>query len=390
MKKQSFITILLTVLMSMVGTKAYAHDIEVANSDGVTIYYVWMNNNTELAVSYKGSTYESYNNEYSGNVVIPSSVEYNGNSYSVTAIGESAFSGCTDLTSVTISDGVTSIEIAAFYNCSGLTSVTIPNSVTTFGESAFAFCNSLTSIEIPNSVTTIGTYAFFECSGLTSMTIPNSVTKIGDNAFSGCSGLTSVTIPNSITSIPYFAFDWCTSLTSVEIPNSVTKIKGYAFYRCTSLTSIDIPNSVTEIGGGAFYGCTGLTSITIPNSVTYIGDEAFYQVDNSLLDYGDLTTVISLIENPFIIKSTVFTKTTLNNATLYVPIGTKDKYLSTEGWNEFVKIEEGTPAGINNFNQQIPTIVRYYNLNGQENVQSRKGINIIKMSDGKTKKVLVK
>ena len=296
--EKTFITILLAVLMSMVGTKTFAHDIEVVNSDGVTIYYVWMNNNTELAVSYKGSTYESYNNEYSGNVVIPSSVEYNGNSYSVTSIGGSAFGDCTDLTSVTIPDGVTSIEKFAFLNCSSLTSVTIPNSVTTFGESAF--------------------------------------------------------------------------------------------YNCTGLTSIEFPNSVTEIDGGAFSGCIGLTSITIPNSVTYIGDEAFYQVDKSDMDYSNLTAVISLIENPFKIESTVFTKTTFKNATLYVPEGTKDKYMSTEGWKDFVKIEEGTPAGINNFNQEIPTIVRYYNLSGQENVQSRKGINILKMSDGKTKKVFVK
>ena len=367
MKKQSFITILLTVLMSMVGTKAFAHDIEVANSDGVTIYYVWMNNNTELAVSYKGSTYESYNNEYSGNVVIPSSVEYNGNSYSVTSIGECTFADCTDLTSVTIPNGVTSIEYIAFAGCSSLTSVTIPNSVTSIADLAFSRCPSLTSIEIPNSVTTIGNSVFFDSIGLTSVTIPNSVTEIGEFAFSGCSGLTSLTISNSMTSIPFSAFDCCTSLTSIEIPNSVTKI-----------------------GGFAFGNCTGLTSIKIPNSVTSIGDNAFYQVDKSDMDHADLTAVISLIENPFIIESTVFTKTTLKNATLYVPIGTKDKYMSTEGWKDFVKIEEGTPAGINNFNHEIPTIVRYYNLSGQENVQSRKGINILKMSDGKTKKVFVK
>ena len=390
MKKQSFITILLTVLMSMVGTIAFAHDIEVANSDGVTIYYVWMNNNTELAVSYKGSTYESYNNEYSGNVVIPSSVEYNGNSYSVTSIGECTFADCTDLTSVTIPNGVTSIEYIAFAGCSSLTSVTIPNSVTSIADLAFSRCPSLTSIEIPNSVTTIGNSAFFESIGLAFVTIPNSVTEIGEFAFSGCSGLTSLTISNSMTSIPFSAFDCCTSLTSIEIPNSVTKIGGFAFGNCTGLTSIEIPNSVTTIVGGAFWGCNGLTSITIPNSVTSIGDNAFYQVDKSDMDHADLTAVISLIENPFIIESTVFTKTTLKNATLYVPIGTKDKYMSTEGWKDFVKIEEGTPAGINNFNQEIPTIVRYYNLSGQENVQSRKGINILKMSDGKTKKVFVK
>jgi hypothetical protein len=320
-----------------------------------------------LAVSYRGSSQSDYSDDYSGNVVIPSSVKYDGKTYSVTSIG-----------------------IGAFSDCSGLTSVTIPNSVTSIGESAFTFCKGLTSITIPNSVTSIGNYAFFDCIGLTSVTIPNSVTSLGEFAFSGCSSLTSVTIPNSMTSIPFSGFDWCTSLTSVEIPNSVTRIGGLAFANCTSLTSIEIPNSVTSIGERAFFGCIGLTSITIPNSVTYIGDNAFYQVDKSNMDYGDLTTVISLIENPFVIKSTVFTKTTLKNATLYVLIGTKDKYMSTEGWKDFAKIEEGTPAGINNFNQEIPTIVHYYNLSGQENVQSRKGINILKMSDGKTKKVFVK
>ena len=102
MNKQSFITILLTVLMSMAGAKAFAHDIEVANSYGVTIYYVWTNNKTELAVSCRGRYYNSYSYEYSGNVVIPSSVVYNGNTYSVTSIVSKAFSYCSGLTSVTI------------------------------------------------------------------------------------------------------------------------------------------------------------------------------------------------------------------------------------------------------------------------------------------------
>ena len=146
MNKQSFITILLTVLMSMAGAKTFAHDIEVANSDGKTIYYKWANNNTELAVSYRGSYGSDYSNEYSGNVVIPSSVVYNGNTYSVTSIGNSAFYECSGLTSVTIPNSVTEISDDAFYLCSGLTSVTIPNSVTYIGRDAFCGCNELTDV----------------------------------------------------------------------------------------------------------------------------------------------------------------------------------------------------------------------------------------------------
>ena len=87
MNKQSFLTILLTLLMSMTGAKAFAHDIEVLNDDGVTIYYDWVNNNTELSVSY----FPNPLRRYTGNVVIPKSVDYNGNTYPVTSIGICAF-----------------------------------------------------------------------------------------------------------------------------------------------------------------------------------------------------------------------------------------------------------------------------------------------------------
>ena len=112
--------LLLTLLMSMVGVKAIAHDIEVANDDGVTIYYEWTNNNTELSVSYRGWYYGEFSNEYTGSVVIPETVTYNGTAYPVASIGNSAFYGCSHLTSVTIGNSVTSIRGAsAFYGCSG-------------------------------------------------------------------------------------------------------------------------------------------------------------------------------------------------------------------------------------------------------------------------------
>ena len=298
-------------------TCLWAHNFEV---DG--IYYNYLDDNN-VAVTYKGSSFGAYDNEYSGEVTIPETVTYDGITYNVTSIGNGAFYECRSLTSVTIPNSVTSIGDAAFYQCSSLTSITIPNSVTSIGDDAFYGCSSLTSVTIPNSVTSIGDGAFSYCSSLTSITIPNSVTSIGDGAFSGCSSLTLVTIPNNVTSIGDYAFSGCSSLTSITIPNSVTSIGDGAFHYCSSLASIAIPNSVTSIGSVTFSGCSSLslvtltapsveafcngqgnnllrkagchasrkiaingeiiTSITIPNSVTSIGEHAFYDCSSLTL-----------------------------------------------------------------------------------------------------------
>ena len=342
MKRNLFI-VMMTAILSWAGiNEAFAYDIAVANEDSVTIYYNYSSDGTELIVTYLSNTSNYNHNAYQGDVVIPEEVTYMNRTRKVTSIGEYAFKGCYGLNSVTIPNSVTSIGNYAFSGCNGLTSITIPNSVTSIGNYAFSGCYGLTSVTIGNSVTSIGEWAFYNCNSLTSITIPNSVTSIGYNAFYGCNSLTSVTIGNSVTSIGEWAFYNCTSLTSITIPNSVTSIGNSAFRDCSSLTSITIPNSVTSINSGTFSGCNSLTSITIPNSVTSIGNGAFY--------CENLAEVVSLIKNPFVItgKSTssgTFHLNTFNNATLYVPIGTKEKYKNTKGWKDFLFIEEGTGSG---------------------------------------------
>ena len=304
------------LLVLLLPATALAHDFYV---DG--IYYNI--NGNEVSVTYRGSSYNSYANEYSGSVTIPATVTYGGNTFSVTAIGDEAFFYCESLTSIDIPNSVTSIGNRAFASCSALTNITIPISVIHLGDEAFLFssletlnfnaenCNDfgdednpsqpfsgtnistinigssvkripghfaagmfdLTNIDIPNSVTSIGDYAF-SVSGLTNVKLGCSITTIGNHAFEYC-GIKSVTIPNSVISIGNDAFFNCSGLTSIDIPNSVTTIGDYAFSGCSGLASIDIPNSITSIGEGVCYECTGLTCVTIPNSVTIIGVGAF-------------------------------------------------------------------------------------------------------------------
>ena len=252
--------LLLFVIMVSVPI-GFAYDF---SSDG--IYYNLLNE-TSVEVTYAKYTY------YVDCVTIPSTVEHDGNTYSVTTIGEKAFRTCIDLTSVLIPSSVTTIKKSAFERCIGLTNVTIPESVTEIGGSAFERCTGLTSVNILNSV--IGESMFLDCTGLTAVTIPGSVTTISGYAFCGCTGLTNVTITNSVTSIGEGAFCGCIGLANMVIPQSVTTISDNSFSGCTGLTSVSIPNSVTTIGSGAFSGCTGLTSVSIPNSVAVIGREAF-------------------------------------------------------------------------------------------------------------------
>ena len=329
--KHFIIIFLLTLLMSMIGAKASAHDIAVANADGVTIYYKYINNGTELEVTFRGSHYYSFSDEYQGNVAIPEEVTYMNRTRKVTSIGGAAFRQCSGLTSVTIPNSVTSIGNEAFYGCSGLTSVTIPNSVTSIGQSAFSFCSGLTSITIPNSVTSIGDNAFWYCSGLTSVTIGSGVTSIGESAFYNCSGLTSVTIPNSVTSIGKYAFENCSGLTSVTIPNSVTSIFDGVFRNCSGLTSITIPNSVTSIGDYAFYGCSGLTSVTIGNGINNIYGSAFASCP-------ELTDVTCYAENVPNTDTDAFKDSYIEYATLHVPASAVNAYKAADPWKNFKSV----------------------------------------------------
>ena len=199
-------------------------------------------------------------------------------------ICDRAFSKCSFLTSIVISNSVVSIGDGAFSGCTSLSSIVIPDSVPSIGDWAFSDCTSLSNIVIPNSVTSIGEGAFSSCTSLSNIVIPDSVTRIGNLAFSNCTSLSNIVISDSVTNIGDDVFYQCSSLTSVVIPNSVTCVGDEAFCKCRSLSNIVIPNSVTSIGVSVFWGCSSLVNMDIPDSVTRIGDWAFVNCSNLSYD----------------------------------------------------------------------------------------------------------
>ena len=289
-----------------VTTALWAHDFEVNG-----IYYNYRTGN-DVEVTYKGSDCTSYYDEYSGDIIIPSSVTYRGTTYNVTGVASQAFSSCGSLTSVTMPNSVVKLGGGVFYDCYNLKSVTLsanitslPTYVVTYDDDPdelfgfFANCYSLESIVIPEGVTTIGDKAFESCTSLKEIILPNTVTNLGKAAFYSCSKLRSVTLSENITSLQsaYYVAYW----------DEVYYVYG-CFSACSSLESIRLPEAITRLEKETFYGCNSLKSVHVEST------------------------------NPSQLEDDVFSSSPI----CYVPCGAREKYEQSI-WAQYVNrfVEEG-------------------------------------------------
>ena len=305
--------------------------------------------------------------QYTGDIVIPETITYEGKEYTVTAIGQGAFSQ-RDITSITFPNSITSIGNSAFIYCQRLDSIVLPEKLTVIGDMCFASCESLRRVVIPEGVTLIDNSAFNSCYSLDSLIIPHSVTRIEDWAFALCKGLTYVEMSRGLTYVGRGAFGDCYALKSVLItdlsawsminfgdynanpltttktlkindeeitdliiPDDVTYIGDYAFRGCTNITSVTMGESVTRIGTSAFYGCKNCTSITIGENVTNIGGWAFYGC-------SAMTSLTSLPRKVPSTTSNSFDSAIKDQAILYVPSAAIEAYSSKTPWSDFYDI----------------------------------------------------
>ncbi len=296
---------LLACLLTLFSVATWAYDFEV---DG--IYY---NKTSASTVEVTYLELEVATPTYTGDLVIPETVEYEGSTYTVTAIGYEAFDSC-----------------------------------------------KFSSITMPETITSIGEYAFWKVVNITEVVVPNSVTSMDESVFWGCRGLKNAVLSDNLETLSSWVFQGCTYLETVTLGSSLKKLGHYVFAQCDNLKEVTLPASVTELDEGTFSNCISLAKVT------------------------------SLNPEPPTCDRYVFSNIP-SESVLYVPEYSKYKYEVAYTWQDFTYIEELESDGIDYVSSQTNTeVIGNYTIGGQQTSSPQKGVNIIRYSDGTSKKILMK
>ncbi len=270
MKK--FLFLCLTAMLPVI---AWAYGTTI---DGLNYNFDDSNNTCTLTYTSNSGSVSTY----SGDIVVPETVTYEGVQYTVTAVDDYCFYRGTGITSVVLPNTITYIGTSAFYRCTALKEIVIPDAVTTLGMYAFEYCEALEKAVVGKGITTIDQEAFCFCYALSDVTLGENVSVIGKWSFYQCYALEHLTFPESLTEIVWGAFMYCNTLKEVILPDKLTTIGEYAFEYCEGLEKVVIGNGCTDIGQEAFCFCYGLKEVTFGENVATIGKWSFYQCDEAL------------------------------------------------------------------------------------------------------------
>ena len=267
-------------------------------------------------------------------VTVTPTIKYDNEDYKIITIDDHAFKDASNIETVDLSQAtnITRIGNAAFAGCTELSSISLPNSITGIADSLFINCKKLTNISISGNITSIGNYTFSK-SAIESIKIPKSITSMGTNLFLYCTQLKSVEFEKDckITTLPACTFKGCTRLINIiSLPNSIKAIEEKAFEGCNKLESFIIENvekaALQEIGSNAFSGCGELKAITLPSSTRNLGSYAFDGCKKI-----EIITIYS--EDAPSAQETTFSNEIYDNAILYVP--DESKYSGMAVWLNF-------------------------------------------------------
>ncbi len=285
-------------------------------------------------------------------IEIPTTVKYNGRTFVVIKIGNSALENA-DVRSVIVPEGIRGIGERAFYWCENLESITLPSTIAYIEGLAFELCTNLKKVYITDLASwcniSFDSYWGYDNSNplgkandlylnnelIEDCVIPETVTEIRNGAFVGAS-FHSLSIPNTVTSIGKGAFGG-SGIQYLELPMSIKMIPDEAFGKCVKLQTLVLPNSIKEIGQKAFQNCTSLKTISFLGNIKHIGEKAF---DNC----NDVTDIYFSATNPPTIYENTFSNMTYLFANLHVPEGKKETYTSADYWKEFGSIVDDLQA----------------------------------------------
>ena len=234
------------------------------DANGIDILYT-ITDVDEMLVKVGNSTDPAIDISTTGEISIPSQVEYEGVTYNVSTIATNAFIGCAGITTVTIGEGITTFGASVFSDCTALTAIALPSTLATLNQKVFNNCSSLETINLPAGIKSIPNYFFYGCSSLKEITVPEGVVSIGQQAFNGCSKLESVVLPEGLLTIGNQSFRGCTSLSSIELPSTLTKIDAQAFYQDKKLASVTAKMETPfAFGKNAFYNISTICGLHVP------------------------------------------------------------------------------------------------------------------------------